>query len=387
MPVLSRWWHWWGLCWIARCFLARQNPIVWLLRQPLVLAWILWYLSIQVSLAWNGAGSKGWAHDIVIIRYVIFGLAMIDISRRRPVSRYLLTGLSAGVIWAALNTASAYILGYDFLGKPLYRYAGKLKEASRIAGMVAYAAPFFMAWGGLDKKLSAKGKAIVIGFGVIAFVLLIQAKVRTAVIAASVGILWGMVFYVRRNVSLKFMGVLISGVVLAAGLFFYYGEGFNLNSMYDRIYFWKVAWRIWLEHPLLGVGISSFQDAYKEMALSGQVDKVVAPNGIVYQTSEATHAHNLFFMLAASTGLLGLLSFGWLMVQAIRKIFKQSVGFCLGLLTWPVVLLVVGLTGFNIYHSWYQALLAFWLALIAIGHQAGTDDPSMQSPFVYGEER
>jgi len=361
-----------GLGWIVRCFLAKENPFPRLVRHPLVIPWMVWFLSIVISLAFNGPGNKGWAHDIVFIRYVLFGIALIDISRRFPVSRYLLYGLAAGVIWAAINTLSAYIIGYDFVGKPLVRYTSKLKEASRISGASAYASAFFIAWGILDEKLSTKYKWIIIGLGLIAFVQLLQVHVRTAVVASAAGIFFCTAFFFGKRLSKWTTVLILAGILLAVGAFFQYNRVWNLNSFYDRIYYWKVAWYMWLDHPLLGVGISSFQDAYKEMALSGKVAKFVAPDGRVWQLSEVTHAHNLILMLVSSTGLLGLTAFFWLFVNALRSIYKNSLGFRLGLATWPIVLLAIGITGFNIYHSWYQALLAFWLVLI------GADDSGFE---------
>ena len=68
-------------------------------------------------------------------------MALLDISKRLPVERYLLWGLAAGVLWAAINTLSAFLFGFDLLGKPLTRYTMKLKEASRISGMEFVIAP------------------------------------------------------------------------------------------------------------------------------------------------------------------------------------------------------------------------------------------------------
>jgi len=364
-----------GLGWLIRCILIKENPFRQLLKHPLVIPWMLWFACIVVSLVFNGPGSKGWAHDIVFIRYVLFGLALLDISQRLPVPKYLLYGLAAGVIWAALNTVSAYVLGHDFLGKPLIRYTGKLKEASRIAGMSAYAAAFFLAWGILDNKLSTKIKLLIIGISLIACIQLLQTQVRTAAIAFAAGIFFCVALFSRKRVPLWFVVAFLSGIILALGLFFHFGRQWNLSSFYDRIYYWKVAWYLWIDHPLFGVGISSFQDAYKEMALSGKVAEFIAPDGSVFQLSEVTHAHNLLLMLAASTGLLGVISFFWLLVNSVRIIFKKPYGFCIGLTTWPVVLLVIGLTGFNIYHSWYQALLAFWLVLIGANKDIAETQP------------
>jgi len=365
-----------GLGWIARCVVIKENPFRQLWQHPLVIPWSVWFASIVISLVFNGPGSKGWAHDVVFIRYVLFGLALLDISRRLPVARYLLYGLAAGVIWAALNTLSAYVLGRDFLGKPLLRYTGKLKEASRISGLSAYAAAFFLIWGLLDGKLSVRKKSVLMLIGLIAFAQVLQTHVRTAILAAAAGIFFGVAYFVKNKKAHGLALAVVLAVVLAIGAVFYLNQQFNLSSIYDRIYFWKVAWRMWLDHPLFGVGISSFQDAYKEMAASGAIPEYIAPDGSVFSAGEQTHAHSLFFMLIASTGVWGLAAFVWLFIAAVRMVFRDLKGFHSGLISWPVVLIVIGLTGFNIYHSWYQALLAFMLVLIGAADDSGGQGPT-----------
>ena len=357
-----------ALIWIARGVAARENPLPFLIRHPTALPWIAWYLVMVVSVVVNGPGSKGWAHDVVFVRYPLFGLALMDISRRQPVGRYLVRGLAFGVLWAAVNTLAAYAFGFDLLGKPLARYTGKLKEASRIAGMAGYAAPFFLAWAVLDTELEKKKRTALIALGCAALALVIQTRVRTALLAVmAAGFFSAGVLVVRRR-AYAVAGGLCGALVLILGLWYLFSNNAQLSfgSIYDRVYYWKVAWAMWLDHPLLGVGISSFQDAYKEMAASGRVDPFISPDGTVWQYPEVMHAHNLFFMVLSCNGVVGLAAFIWLFVNATMGIFRHMKGWGSGLVVWPVVLLVFGLTGFNIYHSWYQALLAFLLVLIGV---------------------
>lgn len=352
------------LCWIIRSIVAKENPLGKIMKHPLVIPWIVWFTSIAISLFINGSGGKGWAHDFAFIRYLLFVMALLDISQRLPVSKYFLYGLAGGIIWAAVNTISAYVFGYDILGKPLIRYTGKLKEASRIAGMTAYASPFFLAWGLFDKSLSNKKKSIIIGIGLVALVLVFQTHVRTAILASLSGMLFCITYFFRKRISPAMALTVILLFIFAGVLFFQLKGMWSLSSVYDRIYYWKVVWAMWLENPVLGVGISSFQDAYKEMAASGAVTSFIAPDGTIFNGAEVTHAHNLILMLISSTGLFGLVAFSWLFINSVRLVMKNTNGFRVGLISCPFVLLVIGITGFNIYHSWYQALLAYLMVLI-----------------------
>ncbi len=350
--------------WLIRMAVTRDNSFRFLGRHPLVIPWLAWFIAIVVSVGVNGPGSKGLAHDIAFMRYALFGIALLDTARRVEVSRYLVYGLAVGVIWAAINMLCAYICGFDLIGKPLVRYTAKLKEAARIAAMTAYAAPFFLAWGLMDKGLGLQKKIVVIAIGLTAFILMLLIEIRTDLLASSAGILLISAYFVFKRVSL--MTAALSAIILVGviSLFFLSGDMLNLTSFYDRIYYWKVSWALWLDHPVLGVGVSSFQDAYKYKAASGTVSAYIAPDGQVFKEAAAYSAHSLILMLLASTGILGFGTFVWLFVKAFQSILSDLSGYRIGLLTWPVVLLVLGITGCNIYHSWYQALFAFFIVLI-----------------------
>jgi len=357
--------------WLIRLALRPANSFGFLSRHRLVVPWVAWFLTIVASVGVNGPGSKGFIHDIAFMRYLFFTMALLDTSRRVAVSRYLVYGLMAGIIWAAANTLCAHVCGWDLIGKPVVRYVAKLKEAARIAAMAAYAAPLFLAWGFMDQGLGRKKQLAVIGIGLTAFILLLMIQIRTDLLASAAGIFVISACFVFKRIS--FMAAAFSAIILAGVivLFFLSGDMLDLTSFYDRIYYWKVSWALWLDHPVFGVGVSSFQDAYKLKAASGTVSAYIAPDGHVFKEAAAYSAHSLILMLLASTGILGFGAFVWLFVNACQCILSDQSGFRIGLLTWPVVLAVLGITGCNIYHSWYQALFAFFIVLIGANIENG----------------
>ena len=235
--------------------------------------------------------------------------------------------------------------------------------------MTAYAAPFFLTWGVLDKKLSARLRGLILFIGFLAVAQLLQTHVRTAILASVVGVLYSVVYFIRKQVSTRMAVGSVLIMVIVVVVFFSFFRMWNLATVYDRVYYWKVTWAIWQEHPVLGVGISSFQDAYRAMAASGKVGEFLAPNGVSYHLAEQTHAHNIFFMLISCTGILGLSAFCWLFIRCVRLAHKHSEGIRMGLVSFPAVFLIIGLTGFNIFHSWYQALFSFYFVLIACKEQ------------------
>jgi O-antigen ligase len=358
-----------GLAWIARAVILRENPFSRIITNPAVLAWAAWLGCIVLSLALNGAGSKGALHDIVFIRFFLFACALLDLSTRRQISRYFIWGLATGVLFAGVNTLLAYGAGSDLFGRSIDRYTSKLKEPARFAGLCAMAAPFFLTWALTARAEKSKYWGLFLIIGVTALVILVQTTIRTAIIASFSGIFFGILFF--RYKKMGWIEKIFWPVLLATGIWItvHWVEGDSLRTFYDRIAIWKISVAMWQENFLLGVGVSAYKDAYAVFALSGTISPYVAPTGEVFDITKAYHAHNLFLMLLSSTGILGLVSFLWLFACCIWGTVKNTMQWKSGLATWPVVFLVNGLAGSNIYNSWYQALFAFFAVLALTGRQ------------------
>lgn len=79
------------------------------------------------------------------------------------------------------------------------------------------------------------------------------------------------------------------------------------SSKVERIYIWKAASRMWLEHPLTGVGLGAFSYSYPSYKLPEASEPVVA------------FAHNLVMNTLAETGVLGLVGLGLLIATWYRR--------------------------------------------------------------------
>lgn len=331
---------------------------------------IAWFAVVMASRCINGGTVFQFAHDAAFFRYPLFLMAMMDLSHRLPVHRYLLKGLIIGIVYAGLNVLSAHLIGYDFIGNPLSRYVFKLKEGARIGGFCTYAAPMLLLWAVLDVKLSRRHRLWVIVLGVVAALLLVLSRVRTASLAAMIGLLCGFLaqFIIQRRLK---VGTLLIMVVLVGMV----GWGViwvqpSMESIYDRVFFWKVSWQVWLGHPFAGVGISSFNDAYRFIAESGIVEPFVSPaTGVAYQDVTTRHAHNLILQLLVCNGVLGLGVFGWLYVQVVLTVRRFTDSWQTGLMTWPFIFLAVGITGWNIYDPFYTTIVFYFLSMISVSEK------------------
>lgn len=88
-------------------------------------------------------------------------------------------------------------------------------------------------------------------------------------------------------------------------------------SVISRFEFWGVALRLVQEHPLFGVGLGNFQEAYGNLMLPGLP---LLPVSLEIPPS----AHNLFINLAVEVGLIGAVAFGAMLVLAFLLVLRNN---------------------------------------------------------------
>ena len=118
----------------------------------------------------------------------------------------------------------------------------------------------------------------------------------------------------------------------------------------DRIYMWRWAIDLFLEHPLIGVGTGG----YYRSILQGGGEQGMA------------HPHNNVLHVAVSYGILGLLIYGWLfwiLLKAGWRNRENPVGFFI--LSSTLVILVGGLTNTHILDAGGTFLLAVTVGLLS----------------------
>ncbi len=73
----------------------------------------------------------------------------------------------------------------------------------------------------------------------------------------------------------------------------------------QRVFMWQAGWRMFLDHPLTGLGLQDLHAAY---------DRYRSP----LSTERAGHLHNVFVQIAATMGIVGLAAFTWLYTALMR---------------------------------------------------------------------
>lgn len=112
------------------------------------------------------------------------------------------------------------------------------------------------------------------------------------------------------------------GVAFIAGVFFVTGDPGKFKQMFNftgrssssvRVEVWTVAKKLIEEHPVLGIGPGRFEDEYTKRAPQILGKAPYEPNML--------HPHNLLLMFWLSSGILGLVSFLWLIYLLFYTVF------------------------------------------------------------------
>jgi O-antigen ligase len=93
--------------------------------------------------------------------------------------------------------------------------------------------------------------------------------------------------------------------------------GFVDRSIQSRTTENLVAWNVFRDHPVFGVGIGNFNAYYQAYTRQLGLDP----------RAQARSAHNLYLEIAAERGVVGLLVFGSILALALRQVFQASAKF------------------------------------------------------------
>lgn len=138
---------------------------------------------------------------------------------------------------------------------------------------------------------------------------------------------------------------------------------FSLDANQDRIVLWMAALEILRDNPVLGTGPGSFlyvSDDYIEPAR---------------HRGHAT-PHNIVLSVASDLGVVGLLTFGWLMFGAARAawyLWRLGGPFYTGLVVAVVCIFFNDLFGQGFYTVQTGTVMWFALGLLAAFYEVGTE--------------
>ncbi len=242
-----------------------------------------------------------------------------------------------------LNFFDQWPLPFEWTDSPQNRVFATMGHANHLAAYLA--AHFLILTYSLTldelkhRKLLFFGK--LLGLLLIALVITLTAS-RGAVIALllSALILVGLrVWKYRANIRKKLLKIVVSAVavviLLSSGLFFFSEQISELSLVErtsqtlstvekgiipDRLSFLYSSWQMFLDHPLLGTGFSTFRDAYSAYR---RADYYIDGPGNAQYITVPESAHNEYANILATQGLLGIMAYLALIIVVFRMAFRQ----------------------------------------------------------------
>lgn len=282
-------------------------------RPPMTLAVIAYAIVSLVALIVGGDLAAGAQPLRFIFVGTLLFLATALLIRERSDLSLVLRGVAVAVIAVgglALRSAFGGESGGAFAtasGDLVDRTSAGFSHPNVLGGYLAFLVPLLIAGVLLDRNW----RALYIG----AVVLAVGAIYLSFSRGALVGLALAPLFFLplRRALwLLPAVGLLV--LFLAPDLlrerFATLGGGGS--ELGTRLDFWNVSLAIWADHPVLGVGLGGFPEAYAESGVSG---RSFLPGTLL---APPPHAHNIFLNHLVETGILGLAAITTIVLAALR---------------------------------------------------------------------
>lgn len=290
-----------------------------------VLLWILGSIASAVILDRQAASGLARTFLNLALVYYVASRMVRDERQARGAVLALCAGLGAV---AALSLASPHLA--DSISAATSATNGDIQRLSplgttgtagvnRFAGWLAVGA--VLPW--IALRSSWKTSTILArGLSALIFVALVATVSKGGLIAFSAGLLcW--VLFAPRTVRLRRAAFTL--VIIGAGWFLLPGTvhqrfaafGQSDSNAYSRLAIWEAGLKIFIAHPLFGVGVGNYD----------QFSATYFPQGTGYQEAQA--AHNIIVGALAETGIVGtallLTMVGAVVLEGVRMVHARPI--------------------------------------------------------------
>jgi len=274
---------------------------------------LLGYAALTVPFAiWRG-GALDQTIALAKLVFILFFVAtLIDSSFRLRSIVWVLVGL---LVWYAGSAMNAYLKGEYVLKEGLIRAVGvssAVGDPNALAGLTVGLLPFLLAAIRFSRGILAR--LLLLPILPLAIATVVVSGSRASMLAlAAVGIYF---VFRSKHKALSFACYVALALVIWVGMPEQYQQRYLSPARYAqgeemdasnelRLRVWKAGWRMFLDHPVLGVGAGQFQTAY----------------GTVYSGREHgpwMQPHNLLIQVGCELGLVGLVVFGYFVFQIVK---------------------------------------------------------------------
>jgi O-antigen ligase len=288
-------------------------------KSPLNIAVVIWALAIAMTLPVSrhfSVSAKTIPRDLAYILAGYF-LCLYFITNKKRLVALLYAVLAANVLLAIYGIATQLASGIEIYGEVAEPF---FENHCIYAGFLCLSISVVMSF--LFETRSPFRTLLTA-----VFILWCVAVVMTFVRGAWLSLLAVGVYYIwmyRKQLSIRLVLVLLlAGFTLVAlagtmelmhlfqeRLFHAFDTGYVTN--HDRLDRWGSAFNMFLSSPFLGVGWGAYGDEYFHY--------IYYLNA--YSTDIRMGAHNLYLEIAAESGMVGLLAFGFLIFTFYRELFR-----------------------------------------------------------------
>jgi O-antigen ligase len=313
-----------------------------------------------------------------MFKWVLLFIVVADtVKTKAQLKRVVITMALSCVLILADAAYQQYITGIDFLHYPNRYPVFKMYHRS-FGGLTFPTASFpypndFAAWLNIylftffsltifkfwrikNIRFPAAGLCLLL------FFFLFRTASRGGLAGAAVSFVLTLVINIRKSVF-PFVALLLAMIIVFSFVpiarTYFTEEILNVGlSLDDRMYMWSTGWRIFKEHPILGNGINTFFEHFKNFRTDEESRFI-----------RGSYAHNCFLQMASDIGVFGLMSFLAFVVFTIYSNIKRSIkdpslfknSFVMGLSLGIVAFLTHSFFDTNLYSLNLAAL--FWVSM------------------------
>ena len=293
-------------------------------------------------------GLKEWANLCIwrAMPFFIIVLAIKDAVRVKKILAASLVGITIGFLCIGYQAYHGSFRAAGFFGHPM-----------TFGGFLCIYLPLITVWFFESLKLKNKQtllSAVVLGLALMAW--LFNAT-RGAWVALAPVLLFILGYYSWQN---KKVMALCLVLLCAGGAYLVNNPRFvqrtaTIVSKVDtsntaRFVFWNECYRIFKEHPVLGVGLGQAKTEYKK---TGKLTKYF------------THAHSNLFQMLSENGLVGFMGYfgfvGYYIIHGFKSFISNKNPLSLIFSTTTFALFLQGVTEYNFGNS--AVMKAFWLVI------------------------
>jgi O-antigen ligase len=307
---------------LAYCVLRRLSFRKELLGDRLSRLLLVWLGSITLSLILSAHFSE-WAERTLIRMASYFALYFVFRLWLRTPKQFANTmfAISAVILMCSLFAIVQVVYGGytplysfvhndppygDWLGRPPSFIASGTNSFGGFMGLLM---PFEIAGLVLSRKRSAARSLHWVTF-TLGLVAVILTGSRGAAISVAVSCVLAMFYFMRQK---RTRIAMIAALVIVLPILAVVAEVLaprlthidQQESVGERYLIWAEAWGIFVQHPVMGIGMGNFRDTYDPNAIGeepGQVD-----------------THNLYLQLLTETGVVGFIVFLVLAGHVLRR--------------------------------------------------------------------